>query len=308
METKAFIASLAVLLTLLFGGPQSLHQKLRLRPLLRSPQRLVALIERKLNRDKRTPSERRLRGQVVTAAAILAALLTGLLLERALAHSLVEAVVVALLLSLRGSVDRALAVHTALAQRETAGAREALSGSLWRNYSVLDEHGLARAAIESVSVDFCDKVVAPLCWFLVLGLPGMVAAKTVSVLAERLRPYHEHFGEAAQWAERVVLQPGKIGAVLLLAASCFLPFTKPVPAAMLAIASPFTLPSRLLALTVLGAALNLSLGGHASVYSEQGVWFGGHIARAQPRDIHRALLLTGTATLLLLLFLFMLAY
>jgi adenosylcobinamide-phosphate synthase len=308
METKAFIASLSLLLNVLFGGPRSLHAKLRLTPLLKSPERLVSLMERKLNRERLLPAERHLRGQVLMAAALFLALLLGMVLERLVQGSLLQAVVVACALSLRGSFDRAFAIHTALIKGNPTKARELLSGSLWRNYSVLDEHGMARAAIENLAVDFCDKVVAPLCWFFVFGLPGVFIAKTTSLLSDRLRPYSDHFGRCAQQVERVVLQPGRIGAALLIAAGCFLPFTKPLPAAMLAIASPLRAPSRLLALTVMGATLNLSLGGPMSPYGYQAIWFGGQVARSHPRDITRALMLTATATLLLLLLLFLLAY
>ncbi len=307
METKAFIASLALLLNSLFGGPASLHQKLRLNGVLKSPERLVATLEKKLNRDRRNPEERVLRGRIVVASCLLLALLSGIALEHVFANSLFEAILLAFLITLRPAFDRAFAVHAALAKNNEADARNALSTSGWRNYSVLDEHGLARAAIESLAVDFCDKVVAPLFWFLLLGLPGVFATKTVSILAERLRPY-DNFNNGALLAERIVLQPGKIGALLLVIAACFLPFSRPTPAAMFAIATPPGAPSRLMALAVMGAALNLSLGGPTSIYSENHIWFGGTIARAGARDVNRALMLTGIATLVLLLTLFLFIY
>ena len=46
----------------------------------------------------------------------------------------------------------------------------------------LDAHGVARAAIESLAENFSDGVVAPVFWYLLLGLPGLFAYKMANTL------------------------------------------------------------------------------------------------------------------------------
>ncbi len=299
METRAFIASLALLLNSLVGGPRTLHARMGLGPLLYAPARAVAALERRLNRDSRTAAVRRLRGRVVTTVALLGASISGLGVQALLGNGLLLAVALALVVSLRGAVDRAVTLYSAINAGDETAARTALEASPWRNYSVLDTHTLIRAPIELLAVTFCDRLVAPLAWFMLAGLPGAWCAVTACLLAERLRP-HGPFADAACIAEHWIVQPGKLGAVLLAAAACFLPFTRPLPTAMHLLALPLRAPSRVAALTVMGVGLNLSLGGPLSPYASDAGWVGGNVARAQPRDITRALLLVGTAALLLL--------
>jgi hypothetical protein len=44
----------------------------------------------------------------------------------------------------------------------------------------LDRHGVARAAVESLAENFADGLVAPAFWYLLLGLPGLLAYKAVN--------------------------------------------------------------------------------------------------------------------------------
>lgn len=85
------------------------------------------------------------------------ALVLGLLLKPLLAWRM-----------LRGEV---LAVEEALAQSLEAG-RERLSWLVSRDVRQLDATAVRESAIESLAENLSDSVVAPLLWFLLLGLPG----------------------------------------------------------------------------------------------------------------------------------------
>ena len=54
----------------------------------------------------------------------------------------------------------------------SSAGREAVRHIVGRDPASLDAHGVARAAIESLAENFSDGVVAPVFWYLVLGLPG----------------------------------------------------------------------------------------------------------------------------------------
>ena len=69
---------------------------------------------------------------------------------------------------LRGEV---LAVEDALAQSLDAG-RERLSWLVSRDVQGLDAAAVRESAIESLAENLSDSVIAPLFWFVLLGLPG----------------------------------------------------------------------------------------------------------------------------------------
>ncbi|MFX6296487.1 CobD/CbiB family cobalamin biosynthesis protein, partial [Acinetobacter baumannii] len=65
-------------------------------------------------------------------------------------------------------------------RRDVPAARKAVGMIVGRDTAALDEAGVSRAAIESLAESFCDGVVAPLFWLLVLGLPGIWAYKAIN--------------------------------------------------------------------------------------------------------------------------------
>src|SRR3546814_1231412 len=67
-----------------------------------------------------------------------------------------------------------------LLRGDVSAAREAVGMIVGRDTADLDEAGIARAAIESLAESFCDGIVAPLFWLMVLGLPGVWAYKAIN--------------------------------------------------------------------------------------------------------------------------------
>ena len=91
-------------------------------------------------------------------------------------------------------------VAIALADMNSNAAKTAVSMIVGRNAETLDNHGIARASIESLSENTSDGVVAPLFWTLLLGLPGLFLYKAIntmdSMIGYRTQNY-EDFGWAA---------------------------------------------------------------------------------------------------------------
>ena len=113
-------------------------------------------------------------------------------------------------------------VQTALEQGDLPLARAAVGMIVGRDTAVLDESGVARAAIESLAESFCDGIVAPLFWLLVLGLPGVWAYKAVNT-ADSLIGHPElplrAFGWASARADDLLnLLPARLSALLICCA------------------------------------------------------------------------------------------
>lgn len=141
------------------------------------------------------------------ASAIAAALL-GLALKPLLAWAMLKSEV--------------LAVEAALGQSLAAG-RERLSWLVSRDVMVLTEAQVRESAIESLAENLNDSVIAPIFWFLLLGLPGAALyrfANTADAMWGYPGDYKgRHWQWAGKWAARVddVLSwvPARITAGLL---------------------------------------------------------------------------------------------
>ena len=83
-------------------------------------------------------------------------------------------------LAQRSLYDHYRPVADALRHGDIVEARKAVGMIVGRDTACLDETGVARAAIESLAESFCDGVIAPLFWLLVLGLPGAWIYKAIN--------------------------------------------------------------------------------------------------------------------------------
>lgn len=142
----------------------------------------------------------------------------------------VTAVLLALLLKpmlawdmLKGEV---LAVEGALGQSLQAG-RDRLNWLVSRDTTCLSEAQVRESAIESLAENLSDSVVAPIFWFVLLGLPGAVAYRFANT-ADAMWGYKgvykgQNWEWAGKWAARVddVLNwlPSRLTG-LLLALTC----------------------------------------------------------------------------------------
>lgn len=156
--------------------------------------------------------ERRLYGDSVARGAahwlllVGAATSIGALLEAAFGRRL--AVVAAGTISVSGRMlaDEVGGVGRALAADDLPLARERLSRVVGRETERLDEHGAARAAIETMAENTVDAVTAPLFWAAVGGAPAVLAHRAINtldaVVGHRDGRY-ERFGKFAARADDV---------------------------------------------------------------------------------------------------------
>ena len=119
-----------------------------------------------------------------------------------------------------------LAVEAALAESLDAG-RARLAWLVSREVAQLSDTQVRESAIETLAENLCDSVVAPLFWFVLLGLPGAALYRFANT-ADAMWGYPgvykgQNWAWAGKWAARVddVLSwvPARITAVLLLLAA-----------------------------------------------------------------------------------------
>ncbi|CAK0778830.1 Cobalamin biosynthesis protein CobD [Azospirillaceae bacterium] len=182
---------------------------------------VIAALDQRLNHG--SESRRRWAGIGVMTTLTLGAAILAHFLEAVLTALpfgwLIEAALASTLLAQRSLYDHVDAVAEELFRNGLEGGRRAVAQIVGRDPQSLDEAGVARAAIESCAENFSDGVVAPAFWFLVLGLPGLVAYKLVntadSMIGHRT-PRHEAFGWAAARFDDVLnLFPARLSGCLI---------------------------------------------------------------------------------------------
>ena len=226
-----FILLLALALDALIGDPRWLPHPVR------AMGWLTGLLDRALNRERLGKSTRMLLGALVVLLVAGASAAAGW----AVAHYagalgwgwLAELALVATLLAQRDMTDHMVRVARAL-DRGVEPAREAVRHIVGRDLRALDEHGIARAAIESGAENYSDGVVAPAIWYLLLGLPGLLAYKAINTMDSMIghrSPRHHAFGRAAARLDDAVnWVPARIAGGLIAMAALVVPGARPARA------------------------------------------------------------------------------
>ncbi len=121
-----------------------------------------------------------------------------------------------------GLRESALRVYSCLAAGDLHSAREAVGRIVGRDTAVLDESGIARAAVETVAENASDGVVAPLLFFALGGAVWVWLYKAVNTMDSMVGYKNDrfrHFGMVAARLDDVVnFIPARLTALLFLAA------------------------------------------------------------------------------------------
>ena len=230
-EYAALSLLFALALDGLFGEPDWLWRRLPHPIVLMG--RLIAVTEQRLNRANVSAWRRRAHGIMALGGWIAIAVIPGLVLaELSKVFSvlmILEVILVAILLAQRSLYEHVNAVRIAFDQTGLAGARHAVSMIVGRNPETLDAAAVCRASIESAAENFSDGVVAPAFWYLVAGLPGILAYKMIntadSMIGHRT-PRYEAFGWASARLDDVAnLAPARLCAVFIAIAAPFAGFS-----------------------------------------------------------------------------------
>ena len=271
---------------------------------------LTRWFDHRLNRERRGRGARRIRGLLVAVVVVLLAWGGGVVAQhvaRLLPHGwMVDALFVLALLGQRERIDRLRGVARSLAAANHDDARD-LAGPLVRyDAAALDDHGVARAAIEGSVARFAEGCVGTVFWYLLLGLPALCVYRMVGAAADvigRLSSRHADFGFVARRLDDALsLVPAMIAGVIVAVAALFVPGTGPIAALRGGGRDLVDRGARadFRAEGAMAGALGLALGGPRPLdgITLPGAWIGEGRARATVRDVHRAAVLIIVACLL----------
>lgn len=111
-------------------------------------------------------------------------------------------------------------MRKSLSQGTLVSAREEVRALVSRDAGFLDEPHLVSATVESLSENITDSLVAPLLFFLVLGVPGAMAYRAVNTLDAMIgyRGRYEYLGKvAARLDDLLNYIPARMAALAVVA-------------------------------------------------------------------------------------------
>ena len=186
--------------------------------------RLIAWGERRLNRG----SWRQLKGALLAVGCIGLAYGTTWLVAVRLLHPwpVVQGAVATLIVfySLAGKtlIDEVREVFRAVDRSVEEGRRQ-VARIVGRDTAALTPQEIRTAALETLAENLSDGVVAPIFWYALLGVPGMVAYKMVntldSMIGYRTERYRAFGSTAARLDDLANWIPARLTALLMLLAA-----------------------------------------------------------------------------------------
>lgn len=271
---------------------------------------LIGWFERRLNRPNRSQGARRRRGiltvLILTGLGGLVGWGAQVLAMRAPYGWVLELFLLFTLIAQRSLSDHVAAVADGLRDGGLAGGRAAVSRIVGRDPERLDGPGVCRAAIESCAENFSDGVVAPIFWYVLFGLPGIIVYKVVNTLDSMIGHRNDRyraFGWAAARLDDVMnLIPARLAGLLLAVGAAFVPGGSPWGAikTMLRDARKHRSPNAGWPEGATAGALGIALAGPRAYpgYVVNDPWIGDGRAKLSEVDIRRSIKLLWVGWLL----------
>lgn len=203
----------AMLLDAALGEPRWLWSRMTHPAVLMG--RLIGWCDQRFNQGSR----KRLMGVLTLFELCVAAVAVGWLITL-IPGQVADIIVVAIVLAQRSLVDHVQAVSDAL-RISLGDGRKSVAMIVGRDTRNMDEPAVARSAIESAAENLSDGVIAPIFWFAVGGLPGLLVYKITNT-ADSMIGYktekHAEFGwAAARFDDLLNLIPARLTAIMIWA-------------------------------------------------------------------------------------------
>ena len=272
----------------------------------------TAALERRLNRAGRPRRDLVLRGVAVLLVLIALALVVSLVLvhlSRTLPYGWgIEALVLLLSISGRRVLFNLRRGTRIAASEDIAEGRRLVSILTGRDASKLDNFGLARVIVEMGGVGFLRRVMVPVFWYVLLGLPGLLVARAIGHCAAAAA-YRDRDGQmfsavAAALDHAISVVPSYIAAYLIAFSALVTPRAR-FAAALRVMSIDAGRDAVINDGRVKGAvagALGLALGGPFGTRGggPSDSWIGNGRARVGQADIRQTFLLNLVAGLLIM--------
>jgi adenosylcobinamide-phosphate synthase len=206
---------LAMCLDAALGEPKWLWSRLR------HPAVVMGEAVQWLDKTLNDGGNRKPKGIIAVAVLVIGAATIGQILQF-LPGQIVDIAVLAIILAQRSLADHVRDVAIALSRSLSEG-RAAVARIVGRDTDQMTESEVVRAAIESAAENLSDGVIAPIFWFLIAGLPGLLVYKIVNTADSTvgyLTPRHAEFGWASARLDDVLnFIPARLTALLIAAAT-----------------------------------------------------------------------------------------
>lgn len=282
--SSGLILSAALIIDAISGEPVWFYKRIPHPVVLMSG--LLMRCEKQLNIPDWSPLSRRLGGVLIILCGCLLMYWIGIGIQSLLLPvgwgNLVLALIVSTLLAGRSLYDHVRNVEqTLISDGPLDEARKAVGQIIGRNTAELDEPAISRAAIESLSENFSDGIVAPAFWFLVAGLPGILIYKLVntadSMIGYRSERYIDFGWAAARLDDLMNLIPARLTSLLFAIAAVIWGRTSNVLATAWRDAKHHASPNAGWPEAAMAGALDLRLGGprhYPGNVINDGAWLG----------------------------------
>ena len=161
---------------------------------------------------------RKNKGILFIASMVIFLAIFGYLIERLPFSAIWKILIVAILLSHKSLTEHVTAVSLGL-QKNLSQGRTAVAMIVGRDTANLAETDIARSAIESAAENFSDGIIAPLFWFLIGGLPGILIYKFVntsdSMIGYKNIQYNQFGWAAARLDDLLNWIPARLSGLLI---------------------------------------------------------------------------------------------
>ncbi|MFY0594850.1 MAG: cobalamin biosynthesis protein [Cognatishimia sp.] len=209
MDT-ATILLIAMLLDAIFGEPKWLWDRVAHPAVLMG--KIIGWADQRLNNGNA-----RAKGIVVLVALVLGGWWIGGIIEWF--GALPTVLLAAILIAQKSLVDHVKAVGQALRRSVSEGQIE-VAKIVGRDTKEMSEPEVARAAIESAAENLSDGVNAPVFWFLIAGLPGLLVYKAVntadSMIGYKNEKYEDFGWASARFDDLLNWIPARLTAFLIM--------------------------------------------------------------------------------------------
>ena len=158
--------------------------------------KVIAFGEHHFNRG----SYRKIKGAIMAVILIIATYAVGLVINSHL--PIFNFLIVFFCLAGTTLIREVRAVFLALDRSLDEGRRQ-VARIVGRDTSELSAQEVRTAALETLAENLSDGVIAPLFWFAVLGVPGMLAYKMINTLDSMIGYRTERYRDFGCWAARI---------------------------------------------------------------------------------------------------------
>lgn len=181
--------------------------------------KVISVADKRLNNGK----TRKTKGIIFLLFLIVFSGVFGRLLTEL--GGFIEFFCVTILIAQKSLADHVGEVATSLRQSLEKG-RYSVAQIVGRDTGEMDESQVARAAIESAAENFSDGVIAPIFWFLVAGLPGLIVYKSVntadSMIGYKTPDYRDFGWASARYDDLLNWVPARLTSLLIALAGSVL--------------------------------------------------------------------------------------